>query len=141
MNYYLNIGTNLGDREAHLRKAIAALSAGTGGCRVSIVVESEPWGFESKHRFLNVGVAISTGESPQAVLQWIHDIERRLGSAGHRNAAGGYIDRLVDIDIMTITDDEGNEMTVNEAWLQVPHPHLHERDFFMIPLQQLQGKK
>ena len=48
---------------------------------------------------------------------------------------------MVDIDIMTITDDEGNEMTVNEAWLQVPHPHLHERDFFMIPLQQLQGKK
>ena len=141
MNYYLNIGTNLGDREAHLRKAIATLSAGTGGCRVSSVVESEPWGFESKHRFLNVGVAISTGESPQAVLQWIHDIERRLGSAGHRNAAGGYIDRLVDIDIMTITDDEGNEMTVNEAWLQVPHPHLNERDFFMIPLQQLQGKK
>lgn len=139
MKYFLNIGTNLGDRDANLRHAIVALSAGTGGCQVSSVIESEPWGFQSEHRFLNVGVAIVTEASPQAVLRRLHDIERRLGSGSHRNATGGYADRLVDIDIMAITNDVGTEVRIDEAQLQVPHPHLHERDFFMTPLNQLKG--
>lgn len=53
MRYYLNIGTNLGDRHDNLWRAIAALTGGTGNCTVSPVVESEPWGFESENRFLN----------------------------------------------------------------------------------------
>jgi hypothetical protein len=140
MIYYLNIGTNLGDRCAHLRHAIAALSAGNGGCMVSPVIESAPWGFVSSNNFLNVGVAIVSELAPRELLEWLHDIERRLGSASHRDWAGGYVDRVVDIDIMAIDDNQGHEVHVDQDYLQVPHPHLNEREFFLTPLRALAGR-
>ena len=135
--YYLNIGTNLGDRHANLRRAIVALSAGTGGCMVSDIIESEPGGFASSNRFWNVGVAVDSTLEPHDLLDWLHDIEHRLGSASHRNADGSYTDRLVDIDIMAIDDEQGNPVVIDTPTLQVPHPHLNDRDFFLIPYHQL----
>lgn len=137
MRYYLNIGSNLGDRRENLHRAIAALSGSTGGCMVSHIIESEPWGFESSNRFLNVGVAFDSALSPHEVLRWAQAIERRLGSASHRDEHGNYADRLVDIDIMAIDDDNGQPVTINTPSLQVPHKHLQERDFFLIPLREL----
>ena len=132
MIYYLNIGSNMGDRRDNLYRAVVALAAGSGGCAVSSIVESEPWGFESEHRFLNLGVWLTSDLEPQEMLDRIHDIEWRLGSASHRNENGGYIDRLVDIDIVAIDD-----MVIDTPTLQVPHPHLPERDFFLKPMMQL----
>ena len=132
MDYFLNVGTNMGDRRDNLYRAVVALAAGSGGCAVSSIVESEPWGFESDNRFLNLGVWLVSDLEPQAMLDRIHDIERRLGSAAHRNEAGGYIDRLVDIDIVAIDD-----RVIDTPALQVPHPHLPERDFFLKPMMQL----
>ena len=120
MIYYLNIGSNMGDRRDNLYRAVVAIAAITGECAVSSIVESEPWGFESDNRFMNLGVSFDS------------DIERSLGSASHRDADGGYIDRLVDIDIVAIDD-----LVIDTPTLQVPHPHLPERDFFLIPMQQL----
>ncbi|MBR1883244.1 MAG: 2-amino-4-hydroxy-6-hydroxymethyldihydropteridine diphosphokinase [Muribaculaceae bacterium] len=137
MKYYLNLGTNLGHKRRNLFRAIAALSAGCGGCMVSRMVESEPWGFHSPHAFLNVGVAITTAMPPHEVLSWLHDIERRLGSDNHRDEHGHYADRLIDIDIMAADDDEGNAVTLSSATLQIPHPHLHDRMFFLQPYRQL----
>ena len=132
MDYYLNIGSNTGNRRDNLYRAVAFLVAGTSGGAVSSIVESEPWGFESDNRFLNLGVKLSSTMSPWQMLERIHDIERRLGSAAHRDADGGYIDRLVDIDIVAIDD-----MVIDTPTLQVPHPHLPERDFFLRPMMQL----
>lgn len=132
MNYYLNIGSNIGDRRDNLYRAVVALAAGTGGCAVSSIVESEPWGFESDNRFMNLGVCLCSDMEPQQMLDRIHEIERRLGSASHRNEQGGYIDRLVDIDIVAIDD-----LVIDTPTLQVPHPHLPERDFFLRPMMQL----
>ena len=137
MRYYLNIGTNLGDRHDNLRRAIQLLTGGTGKCTVSPVVESEPWGFDSNNRFLNVGIAMVSDLEPLAMLDRIHDIERQMGSASHRDAQGGYVDRLVDIDIMAIDDDHGHSLTLDLPTLQVPHPHLHDRDFFINPYRWL----
>ena len=122
----------MGDRRDNLYRAVVALAAGTGGCSVSSIVESEPWGFASEYRFLNVGVSLQSAESPLQMLERIHAIERRLGSSAHRDANGAYIDRLVDIDIMAIDD-----MVITTDELQVPHPHVAERDFFLLPLNQL----
>ena len=133
MRYYLNIGTNLGDRSENLRRAIEALTGDTTGRVVSPVVESEPWGFESENRFLNIGLALDSDMEPLAMLDRIHDIERQLGSAAHRNAQGGYVDRLVDIDIMAIDDAHGRPLTIDLPTLQVPHPHLRDREFFWQP--------
>ncbi|MBR1551833.1 MAG: 2-amino-4-hydroxy-6-hydroxymethyldihydropteridine diphosphokinase [Muribaculaceae bacterium] len=146
MRYYLNIGSNLGDRWANLYGAIVALARGAGGwCLLSDVVRSDPWGFESANGFLNVGVAIDSDHEPMAVLRWIQSIERALGSAAHRDAQGGYVDRVVDIDIMAIDSDPGvdgrrSEIVIDTDILKTPHQHLAERPFFMKPLQQLRSR-
>ena len=132
MNYYLNIGSNIGNRRDNLYRAVVALAASTGGCAVSSVVESEPWGFESEHRFLNIGVSLDSPMPPEQMLERIHEIERHLGSAAHRDSEGRYIDRLVDIDIVAIDD-----LVIDTPTLQVPHPHLAERDFFLKPMVEL----
>ena len=133
MNYYLNIGSNIGDRRDNLYRAVVALAACTGGdCAVSPIVESEPWGFESDNRFMNLGVCLQSTMLPWQMLERIHEIERELGSASHRDAQGGYVDRLVDIDIVAIDD-----LVIDSPSLQVPHRHLPERDFFLIPMQHL----
>ncbi len=132
MNYYLNIGSNMGDRRDNLYRAVVALAAGTSGCAVSSIVESEPWGFESENRFMNLGVMLKSDIVPNDMLHRIHDIEHRLGSASHRDEHGNYIDRLVDIDIVAIDD-----LIIDSPTLQVPHPHLPERDFFIKPMIQL----
>ena len=122
----------MGDRRDNLYRAVVALVAGMDNCAVSSIVESEPWGFESENRFMNLGMRLSSDLEPQAMLDRIHEIEHYLGSASHRDEHGGYIDRLVDIDIVAIDD-----MVINTATLQVPHPHLPERDFFLKPMIQL----
>ena len=122
----------MGDRRDNLYRAVVALAAGTSGCAVSHIVESEPWGYDSDNRFLNVGLKLSSGIDPHEMLERIHDIERRLGSASHRDNEGRYIDRLVDIDIMAIDD-----MVIDSPTLQVPHPYLPERDFFLRPMMEL----
>ena len=132
MEYYLNIGSNMGERRDNLYRAVVALVAGMDNCAVSSIVESEPWGFESENRFMNLGMRLSSDLEPQAMLDRIHEIEHYLGSASHRDEHGGYIDRLVDIDIVAIDD-----MVINTDTLQVPHPHLPERDFFLKPMIQL----
>ena len=132
MDYYLNIGSNIGQRRDNLYRAVVALAAGTGGCAVSSIVESEPWGFESDSRFMNIGLWFNSDIDPHMMLDRIHDIERRLGSAAHRDGDGNYIDRLVDIDIVAIDD-----RVIDTPTLQVPHPHLAERDFFLRPMMEL----
>ena len=132
MEYYLNIGSNIGDRRDNLYRAVVALVADMDSCAVSSIVESEPWGFESENRFMNLGMRLSSDLEPQAMLDRIHEIEHYLGSASHRDEHGGYIDRLVDIDIVAIDD-----MVIDTPTLQVPHPHLPERDFFLKPMMQL----
>ena len=81
---------------------------------------------------MNLGVSLVSDMAPHEMLDRIHDIEHRLGSASHRDAVGGYIDRLVDIDIMAIDD-----LVIDTPTLQVPHPHLPDRDFFLRPMAQL----
>ena len=132
MNYFLNIGSNIGDRRDNLYRAVVAMAAGTGGCVTSGIVESEPWGYESANRFLNMGMWIGSGIPPLAMLDRIHDVERQLGSGNHRDDHGNYIDRLVDIDIMAIDD-----LVIDTPALQVPHPRMHLRDFFLRPMAEL----
>lgn len=133
MVFYLNIGTNLGDKEKNLADAISHIESATGShCRRSDMVSSEPWGFESENRFVNVGVAVESMLEPLEMLQKLKAIEREMGSGSHRSSDGSYCDRLIDIDIMAV-----DEMSLHQENLTIPHPHLTERDFFLVPLAQL----
>ena len=132
MLYHLNIGSNLGDRQANLSSAIEALKQVGKVTAVSSIVKSEPWGYKSDNAFMNVGVNLDSALDPMQLLHQCQAIERKLGSASHRDAGGNYVDRLVDIDIILAGD-----LTINTPKLTIPHPHMHERDFVMQPLQEI----
>lgn len=133
---FINIGSNLGDRRANLSRALEGVAERYGLLAVSAVVESEPWGFESEHGFLNICAAFDSGErTPLQVLDDMQAVERSISPASHRNPDGSYADRLIDIDIVHI---EGVRMRT--ARLTLPHPHLQDRDFFLLPFREVAAR-
>ena len=129
---YLSLGTNLGSREYNLERALHLLQEQVGALlRRSSVHETTPWGFESSHMFLNLCVCMATSLSPLQLLATTKQIERQLGRT-QKSAHGHYADRLIDIDILLYDDAH-----VNESDLIIPHPHMYERDFVMLPLNEI----
>ncbi|WP_028898636.1 2-amino-4-hydroxy-6-hydroxymethyldihydropteridine diphosphokinase [Prevotella sp. HJM029] len=129
---YLSLGTNLGSREDNLERALRLLQEQVGALlRRSSVHETTPWGFESSHMFLNLCVCMATSLSPLQLLATTKQIEIQLGRT-QKSAHGHYVDRLIDIDILLYDDAH-----VNESDLIIPHPHMYERDFVMLPLNEI----
>lgn len=132
---YLSLGSNLGDRHATMQSAILLLGKQAGTVdRVSSAIETEPWGFKSANKFLNMCVRIITPLSPEQFLATTKDIEQQLGRTT-KSVNGQYHDRPIDIDILTYDD-----LHINTPSLTLPHPHMHERDFVMIPLREILDK-
>lgn len=132
---YLSLGSNLGDRHATMQSAILLLGKQAGTVdRVSSAIETEPWGFKSANKFLNMCVRITTTLSPEQLLATTKDIELQLGRTT-KSVNGQYHDRPIDIDILTYDD-----IHINTPSLTLPHPHMHERDFVMIPLREILDK-
>lgn len=132
---YLSLGSNLGDRHATMQQAILLLGKQAGTVdRVSSAIETEPWGFKSANKFLNMCVRIITPLSPEQLLATTKDIELQLGRTT-KSVNGQYHDRPIDIDILTYDD-----IHINTPSLTLPHPHMHERDFVMIPLREILDK-
>ena len=155
---YLGLGSNMGDRQQNIEKAVALIGERVGQVvRQSSLMETEPWGFASENRFLNGVVLCQTELSPREVLQTTQKIERELGrkkrplqlpQKGERSrsisrsplsdgrGAGGeavnYSDRPIDIDILLYDD-----LHVDEPDLKIPHPLMEQRDFVMIPLKEI----
>ena len=126
---YLGLGTNQGDKEENLKRAIEMLSLALGTyTSLSSFIETEPWGFESQNSFLNCVVAFRTTPPPMELLETTEKIERELGRTAKSNGRV-YHDRIIDIDILLY----GNEI-INTERLTVPHPLMHERDFVLTPL-------
>lgn len=132
MKYYLNLGSNLGNRLLHLTRAMKAIGEEFGPYDISHKVESDPWGFDSTNRFVNIGLAIESDLAPEEVLDILQAIEKSISQRGHRRWDGSYNDREIDIDIMAT---DGGEYHSDR--LDIPHPHLREREFFMTPLREL----
>lgn len=101
---------------------------------VSRPVETPPWGYESPNPFINVGVRIDMPSemAPAEVLEAVMTVQRSISPLSHRDATGGYCDRVIDIDIIAIDD-----LVVDTLRLTIPHPRMHLRDFVLIPLAQL----
>ncbi len=128
----INIGSNLGDRRLNLSRAMRAVGEEFGPFEISHVVESDPWGFDSTHSFLNLGMMFTSFLEPEEILRRLQAIERSISDTPHRNPDGSYTDRLIDIDIVAIDDLEMNTDT-----LTLPHPRLSQREFFLRPLAEL----
>jgi 2-amino-4-hydroxy-6-hydroxymethyldihydropteridine diphosphokinase len=124
---FLGIGTNLGDREANLKQAITSIEEYIGTIlKSSSVYETEPWGFITEDKFLNVVVKIETDLAPARIMSHIVMIESLMGRV---RTEQGYSSRVIDIDILLYDDSVTNEVN-----LKIPHPLLQERKFVLIPL-------
>ena len=135
----MGLGSNLGDREANISRAIALIAEQAGTVvRQSALFYSEPWGFDSDNAFVNAVVCIHTTLTPQRLLRTTQRIERQMGKdsrhATQRTAgqADVYHDRPIDIDILLYDD-----ITIHTPTLTIPHPHINERPFVTVPLHEV----
>jgi len=130
---YINIGSNQGDSHAVIEQAIALIELCSRRKAIrSEYIATEPWGFESHNKFLNIGIAIAWEKTPLELLDTIQNVERSISPSPHRDAEGHYIDRIIDIDIIAI-----DEEVIDTERLTVPHPRMHLRKFVLIPLAQI----
>lgn len=127
---YLSIGTNMGDREAHLREAVRMLDAlpGTAVDGVSSIYETDPVGFEDQPAFLNMTVRLKTEHPAEVLLGHCQEIESGLGRV--RTVRWGP--RTADLDILLFNDEN-----MESEKLTVPHPRMQERAFVLVPLLEM----
>ena len=125
---YLALGTNLGDRSANLKQAIAALTPQMEVKAKSPVYETPPWGFEDQPKFLNQVIKATTYLDPEPLLKHLKRLEVALG----RKESFLNGPRLIDIDLLFY-----NNLVVDKPSLVIPHPRLHERGFVLLPLMDL----
>ncbi len=125
---YLSLGSNLGQRAAHLRAALRCLPPKVQIERVSPIYETAPWGYTDQPAFLNQVVEARTDLSPVDLLAYLKQMEMQLG----RQITFRYGPRQIDIDILFY----GNESVKTEL-LTIPHAHLAERAFVLAPLNDL----
>jgi len=140
---YLGLGSNLGDRRQNIEKAVTLIGERVGVvlCQSSLI-ETEPWGFDSENTFLNGVILVETALTPRQLMKTTQKIERDMGRkvkslpSNHSPLTSKiYTDRIVDIDILLYDD-----LTIDEPDLKIPHPLMHERDFVMIPLEEVRSK-
>lgn len=125
---YLGLGTNMGNRAANLRAAVAALAGLGTVARVSDIYESDAIGYADQPRYWNMAVLLSTRLKPAELLSAVKEIEVRLG----RVPTFRMGPRLIDIDILLY-----GGVVLNTPLLQVPHPGILQRAFVLWPLVDL----
>lgn len=129
-NAYLGLGSNMGDKKRYLYDAVQMLNHHEG-IRIinsSSLYETMPWGYVDQDIFMNLVIQIETSLSPEELLDVCQSIENRLGRV--REMKWGP--RVIDVDILLYEDQ--NLITDR---LIIPHPHMINRDFVMIPLSEI----
>ena len=128
---FLGIGGNLGDRLGNLHRAVELIGERIGRIeKVSSVYLSEPWGFKHAKYFTNIVAEVYTHFSADEVLSKTFEIEAEL----KRTRSGkGYEGRTMDIDILFFNDE-----IINTERLIVPHPHICQRLFVLLPMAEIE---
>jgi len=125
---YLSLGSNLGDRAANLRAAVAQLDVAGRLLAVSALYETQPVELPNQPWFLNCVAAIETDKTPRELLQLALQVEAEMGRLRMR-AKGA---RNIDIDLLLFGD-----RIVDEPGLKIPHPAMHRRRFVLEPLVEI----
>jgi 2-amino-4-hydroxy-6-hydroxymethyldihydropteridine diphosphokinase len=126
---YLSLGSNKGDREKYIARAVEALGAcGVSVTRKSFLYETEPVETSSKSWFLNCVVEAETDLLPPQLMHRLLDIERALGRK--RRVPRGP--RFIDMDILLYED-----RVVSSEQLEIPHPRMAERRFVLVPFAEI----
>ncbi len=130
---YISVGSNLGDREANCRIALEKLnSEGIIVKKASSMYETEPWGFKDQPKFINMVIEVETELRPEELLMTLKGIEKKMG----RKETIKWGPRIIDLDILFY-----NDKIINQDELKIPHPHMHERDFVLVPLSEIAPNK
>ena len=128
-NVFLSLGSNLGDSQGLIRKALKQFrAAGIEIVRVSSLYKTEPVDFIDQPWFINCAVKVKTALSPRRLLLALKSIEKSLG----RKRVKFKGPRLIDIDILLYENE-----VVNSPGLTVPHPRMTERRFVLVPLKEI----
>jgi 2-amino-4-hydroxy-6-hydroxymethyldihydropteridine diphosphokinase len=131
---YIGLGANLRDREATIRAALAALNDEDGieVVAVSTLRETEPVGVGPQPLFLNGAAELETTLTARELLDRLLATEQRFGRV---RVPGEHGPRTLDLDLLLYGDEQ-----IDEPGLTVPHPRLHEREFVLEPLAELEAK-
>jgi 2-amino-4-hydroxy-6-hydroxymethyldihydropteridine diphosphokinase len=129
---YISLGTNIGNREIYLKKAIALLQEDSNiqVGKISSIYETDPVGYTEQARFLNMVAEINTTYSAHALIERTMDVEVVLG----RQRTVHWGPRTIDLDILLY-----NQENIESEQLIVPHPRMTERAFVLIPLVEIVG--
>ena len=132
---YIGLGSNLGDGPKNLDTAVAWLQKEAGEVLyTSAYIQSEPWGFKSSHSFTNAVTVVRTELEPLPLLDLTQLIERRMGRTRKRKRGEGYADRVIDLDLLLY-----DNVCIESERLTIPHPHIADRDFVRLPLEECQS--
>lgn len=122
---FLGLGSNVGDRQKHLEKAVIEISKFALVEDLSSVYETAAWGNIHQDKFLNQCLKIKTDENPLSLLKGLKKIEKHIGRVTREK----WGPREIDIDILLYDND-----IIDSNLLVIPHPYLHERAFVLVPL-------
>ncbi len=126
---YLQLGSNLGKREQIISDAINSISEDLGMINIrSQIYESTPWRVDGQENYLNQIIEVKTLFSAEDILVIILKIETELG----RVRIEKWGERLIDIDILFFNND-----IIETPNLCIPHKHMHERNFVLVPLNEI----
>jgi 2-amino-4-hydroxy-6-hydroxymethyldihydropteridine diphosphokinase len=127
----LHLGSNVGDREAHLTLALQKIEMKIGTIAMSSTIyETEAWGMADQADFLNMAVSVSTKTGLKDCFKLCKEIE--LMVSGPKDIKWGP--RVLDIDLIFFNDE-----IYQDAQLTIPHPQIENRNFVLIPLMEICG--
>jgi len=129
---YIQLGSNMGERNSYIKESLLQIEKilGTILCE-SKTYESSPWGVTEQRNFLNKVISVKSDFSAKDALKTLQNIEDNLG----RKRTEKWGERTIDLDILFY-----NNETINTKELTIPHPHIKDRKFVLIPFAEMNGK-
>jgi 2-amino-4-hydroxy-6-hydroxymethyldihydropteridine diphosphokinase len=124
---YLSLGSNLGNRQENLDRALKLLSERMQVIKVSSIYDTEPVGNTGQPRFLNLVCEVHTRLAPEGLLTMLKGLEQKMGRVGRTGEP-----RIIDVDILLYGDK-----VVKTKDLEIPHPRMLERQFVLVPLDEI----
>ena len=126
---YIALGSNLGDKEANLRRALELLiERGVEIVKTSTFISTEPYGVTDQPQFLNGVCEVRTSLEPLELLHTLLDIEQEMGRVRLRH----WGERNIDLDLLLYED-----VVMDTPELKLPHPDMQNRDFVLLPLAEI----
>ena len=125
---YLALGSNVGDKKKNIQQAITLLRKKVSNIKIASFYETKAVGYTEQDNFINTAIEGNTALTPEELLVFIKDVEKKVGRI--KRFLNGP--REIDIDILFY-----NNHLLKKDDLQIPHPRLHERDFVLKPLTDL----